>query len=262
MGIQPQKSLKILVIGETCIDLYRFGVCERLSVEAPVPILLQTKTKTKPGMAANVALNIKSLGHEVISVTNTTEIIKERFLDERFSQQILRVDSNDRCPPVKKEDIIKVIEENDFDGTVISDYNKGFLPHSTLSGLIPLLPKPVFVDSKKRDLSAFSDCIIKINKIERESASILPADCEIITTLGEKGAKWRGSIYPSQKVHDVFDVCGAGDSFLAALSTEYIETEDMIKSIKFANLCAGISVRHLGVYNVTRKDIEQNGTTN
>ena len=109
--------------------------------------------------------------------------------------------------------------KNDFDGTVFSDYNKGILPHSTLSKIIRQLPKPVFVDSKKRDLSAFSDCIIKINKVERESASILPADCEIITTLGEKGAKWKGSIYPSQKVHDVFDVCGAGDSFLAALST-------------------------------------------
>ena len=108
-------------------------------------------------------------------------------------------------------------------------------------------------------MSAFSDCILKINKKEHETSSILPADCELIVTLGDKGAKWRGSIYPSQKVHDVFDVCGAGDSFLAALAVKFIETKDMPASIKFANKCAGISVRHLGVYNVTRKDIEQNG---
>ena len=63
--------------------------------------------------------------------------------------------------------------------------------------------------------------------------------------MGERGAKWKGSIYPAQKVHDVFDVCGAGDSFLAALSVKYIETGNMIESIKFANKCAGISVRHL-----------------
>ena len=88
MDTQAQKSLKLLVLGESCTDLYRFGRCERLSVEAPVPILLQTKTDSKPGMAANVALNIKSLGHQVHTISNKSEIVKERFLDERFSQQI------------------------------------------------------------------------------------------------------------------------------------------------------------------------------
>ncbi len=262
MDTQAQKSLKILVIGESCLDLYRFGRCERLSVEAPVPILLQTKTESKPGMAANVSLNIKSLGYETVIVTNESEIIKERFLDERFSQQILRVDSNDTCDPLNPKKIKDLLAKEEFDGTVISDYNKGFLTHSVLSRLIPILPKPIFVDSKKKDLSAYSDCILKINKMEHALSSILPSDCELIITLGDRGAKWKGSIYPAQKVHDVFDVCGAGDSFLAALSVKYIETGSMIESIKFANKCAGISVRHLGVYNVTREDIEKNGNGN
>ena len=259
MDTQVQKSLNLLVIGESCLDLYRFGRCERLSVEAPVPILLQTKVETKPGMAANVALNVKSLGHKVTSVTNESEIIKERFLDERFSQQILRVDTNDECEPLDPKRVMSIINSESFDGTLISDYNKGFLTHSVLSKLIPHLPKPIFVDSKKKDLSAFCDCILKINKKEYEMSSILPSDCDLIVTLGDRGAKWRGSIYPAKNVHDVFDVCGAGDSFLAALSIKYIETKDMPKSIKFANKCAGISVRHLGVYNVTKEDIEKDG---
>lgn len=259
MDTQAQKSLKLLVIGESCLDLYRFGRCERLSVEAPVPILLQTKIESKPGMAANVALNVKSLGHQVTSITNKTEIIKERFLDERFSQQILRVDSNDECESLDPNRVLDLLKTEEFDGTLISDYNKGFLTHSVLSKLIPSLPGPIFVDSKKKDLSAFSDCILKINKKEHESSSILPADCDLIVTLGDRGAKWKGSIYPAQKVHDVFDVCGAGDSFLAALAIKYIQTKSMPKAIKFANKCAGISVRHLGVYNVTKEDIEKNG---
>ncbi len=259
MDTQVQKPLNLLVIGESCVDLYRFGRCERLSVEAPVPILLQTKTESKPGMAANVALNVKSLGHNVKTVTNKTEIVKERFLDERFSQQILRVDSNDVCRPLAIAELKSVLSENSFDGTLISDYNKGFLTHSTLVKIIPMLPKPIFVDSKKKDLSAFSDCILKINKHEFETSSIRPADCELIVTMGDKGAKWKGRIYPAQKVHDVFDVCGAGDSFLAALAVKFIEAKDMPSAIKFANKCAGISVRHLGVYNVTKKDIEKNG---
>ena len=200
------------------------------------------------------------MGHQVHTISNKSEIVKERFLDERFSQQILRVDSNDACDRVNVDEVNEVIRDNKkFDGTIISDYNKGFLPHSVLSKLIPRLPKPIFVDSKKKDLSAFSDCILKINKTEHESAAILPADCSLIITLGEKGAKWRGSIYPAEKIHDVFDVCGAGDAFLAALAVKFIETNSMIDAIKFANKCAGISVRHLGVYNVTKEDIEQNG---
>ena len=150
MDTQVQKPLNLLVIGESCIDLYRFGRCERLSVEAPVPILLQTKTESKPGMAANVALNVKSLGHLVTSVTNETAITKERFLDERFSQQILRVDSNDRWEPLEPNRVLSLLKTEKFDGTLISDYNKGFLTHSVLSRLIPYLPGPVFVDSKKK----------------------------------------------------------------------------------------------------------------
>jgi D-beta-D-heptose 7-phosphate kinase/D-beta-D-heptose 1-phosphate adenosyltransferase len=219
--------------------------------------MLQTKTESKPGMASNVALNVKTLGHKATIVSNTTEIIKERFLDERFSQQVLRVDSNDTCASLDPNDVVRILNEKEFDGTIISDYNKGFLPHSVLSKIIPLLPRPIFVDSKKKDLSAYNECILKINKLERETVSVLPSSCDLITTLGDQGAKWRGKIYPAQKIHDVFDVCGAGDSFLAALSVKFIETNDMIKSIKFANICAGISVRHMGVYNVTLMDIEK-----
>ena len=251
--------MRVLVIGESCTDLYRLGKCERISAEAPVPILLQTKIESKPGMAANVALNVESLGHKVMQVSNTTEIVKERFICATaagVSQQILRVDTNDVCPNLQINTIENILESNlKFDATIISDYNKGFLPSNILSKIIPCLPQPVFVDSKKNDLSVFENCIIKINKSESDSASTVPNNCELITTLGEKGAMWRDKTYSSKKVQDVFDVCGAGDSFLAALAIKFIETQDMDKSIKFANLCAGISVRHLGVYNVTLSDV-------
>jgi len=230
-----------------------------LSAEAPVPILLQQRTESKPGMAANVALNIESLGHEVIHIANESEIIKERLIAEGISgspQQVLRIDSNDSCDALDIERLIKAISEHGpFDATVISDYHKGFLPGKLVSELIHFLPQPVFVDSKKNDLSPFENCILKINESEREAAITLPENCELITTLGERGALWRDFVYPAQKVQNVFDVCGAGDSFLAGLALKFVETEDMVKSIEFANICAGISVRHLGVHNVTPEDI-------
>jgi bifunctional ADP-heptose synthase (sugar kinase/adenylyltransferase) len=260
MDYPRPKPLKILIIGEECLDLYRFGNCERLSAEAPVPIMLQTRMETKAGMAANVARNIESLGHQTHTVSNGSQIVKERFICStvaNVSQQILRVDSNDKCESldiVQLENVLKT--KSTFDASIISDYNKGFLPSSLLKMIIPILPKPIFVDSKKNDLSVFDECIIKINKLETDSTFTFPKNCELITTLGENGAMWREKTYPAKKIQDVFDVCGAGDSFLAALAVKYIQTSNMEEAIKFANLCAGISVRHLGVYNVTTIDIE------
>ena len=260
MDIQPQTLSKVLVIGESCLDIFIRGNVDRLCPEAPVPVMLQTRTETRPGMAANVALNINSLGHTAVQVTSDTQIVKERFLDERFSQQILRVDSNDRCGSLDPREVDNVLKRNkQFDATIISDYDKGFLPQNILSKIISRVPKPVFVDSKKKDLSVFEGCVIKINRDERDLAINFPFDCELITTLGDLGASWKEKIYPALNSHDIFDACGAGDSFLAALTVRFIETKDMIESIKFANTCAGISVRHLGVYNVSVSDIEKSG---
>ena len=256
MGIQQQKSSNILVLGESCTDLYRFGRCERMSVEAPVPILKQTKTMSNPGMAANVALNIKSLGSGVTVISNTNEIIKERFIDERFSQQILRVDSHDSCDKVEFELIEKYLSNNSFDATVVSDYNKGFLPSHLVPSLLSILPKPIFVDSKKKDLSCYENCFIKINEQEAQKAKSIPTSSTLITTLGEKGAMWNNTIFPANNVQDVFDVCGAGDSFLAAFAVKFLSCCNIEEAIKFANICAGISVRHLGVYNVSLGDLE------
>ena len=65
MDYPQQKHSKILVIGETCLDRYVFGTCERISPEAPVPILnTSSDPLVKKGMAANVATNIMSLGQE------------------------------------------------------------------------------------------------------------------------------------------------------------------------------------------------------
>jgi len=256
MDTQQQKLLNILVLGETCIDLYRFGRCERMSVEAPVPILKQSRVMSKPGMATNVALNIKSLGHGVTVISNTNKIIKERFIDERFSQQILRVDSNDSCDPAEIKAIENHLSQNTFDATVISDYNKGFLPANLLSNLLPILPKPIFVDSKKKDLSCYENCFIKINEQETQKAESIPSSSQLITTLGEKGAMWNGKVFPASQIQDVFDVCGAGDSFLASFAVKLLSCDDVEEAIKFANVCAGISVRHLGVYNVSLEDLK------
>ena len=60
---------KILVIGDAMLDKYSFGSTNRISPEAPVPVLKIEKEILKPGGAANVAANVKSLGHDTSLVT-------------------------------------------------------------------------------------------------------------------------------------------------------------------------------------------------
>ena len=86
----------ILVIGDSCHDIYHYGECERLSPEAPVPIFKEIKQVSKFGMSLNVAENLKTFGFNVIHLTNQELITKHRFVDIRFKQHLLRVDRGEQ----------------------------------------------------------------------------------------------------------------------------------------------------------------------
>ena len=255
MDYPQQKQSKILVIGETCIDRYVEGSCDRISPEAPVPILSKDNTFTRHGMATNVATNINTLGQQTCLITNSSRIIKTRYIDKKTKQQILRVDENDKCQPISDSDLLP-LENDSYEATVISDYNKGFLTNEQLLELIDKLPKPIFVDTKKKDLSPFRGCIIKINESESKLVYNKPEDSELIVTLGSRGAKYRGEILPTLTC-EVTDVCGAGDTFLASLAVHYCQYKNMRDAIKFANKCARIAVQRLGVYSVTLEDLNE-----
>ncbi|HIL26869.1 MAG TPA: hypothetical protein EYG21_05735 [Nitrospinaceae bacterium] len=256
--IPQPKYYKILVIGESCKDTYRFGSADRLSPEAPVPVIKLSRTEQYPGMAANVANNLSSLDHKVCLFTNEESIEKTRIVDSRFNHHLLRIDEEPRLNTVNWDHYIGDALEL-FDAFVISDYDKGFLPIEFLSQTMSMLQsynKPVFVDSKKKDLSHFNDCIIKINKKECETALAFPSDCELIITLGADGASWRGKLFPGEKT-DVFDVCGAGDTFLAGLIDHYLQSSgDIDASINFANKCGALAVNKFGTFCVDRSLIE------
>jgi len=253
---QLKNSQKVLVIGDSCEDVYHYGTCERLSPEAPIPVLNLKRTESRPGMCLNVAKNLEGLGLNVDVITQKQKIKKHRYVEEKRLVHLLRVDDErNELDQINVSDIIRLLEINDYDAIVISDYDKGFLPFSSCSELIKLIRKlPVFVDSKKKDLSCFENCVIKINKQEKESVKQLPQYAELIVTLGENGAIWRGSNYPTSK-SELHDVCGAGDTFLAGLTFEYLQSYDLQKAITFANRCASISINHFGTFVLDKKDV-------
>tara|TARA_Y100000310_G_scaffold252551_1_gene259268 strand:+ start:1208 stop:1906 length:699 start_codon:yes stop_codon:yes gene_type:complete len=227
-----------------------------MSPEAPVPIFKVLKTEKKGGMALNVKSNLEGLGAEVTLFTNDKEIVKARHIDNKSRQHLLRVDWGEevKVKPLTAESI-GAIDFDSYDGIVISDYNKGLLNTQIIKQILSKTrKKPVFVDSKKKDLSCYENCILKINKKENDCATNFPSNFELIVTLGEDGVLYRGENFTTKKV-EIFDVCGAGDTFLSALACAYLTTNNMERSIEFANHCSGIVVQKFGTYAIKREDI-------
>jgi len=251
MSMQQQKQLKVLLIGDSCTDEYVYGVCERLNPEAPVPILRRTRVDTQRGMALNVQQNLLSFDIQVTLITQEEPIIKRRFIDERYNQQLLRVDIEDEIKPFDCE-----IPNEDFDALVISDYDKGFLTSEKIFELVEWFDGPVFIDSKKTNLPV-DKAYIKINDDEYSKLDENLKDSpNLIVTKGSQGVDYQGNNYPAVGV-SVFDVCGAGDTFLSALVYFYLRYGKIDTAIPYANKAAAIAVTHFGTYVLQKRDINE-----
>ena len=256
MDIQQLKSLKILVIGEACVDRYHVGSCERLSPEFPVPVFKKKESFDKPGMASNVLSGFLNVGINAEIISQSECCLKERFIDEKTGYHLLRVDSFDEVKELSLKEL-ELLDLNYYSCLVISDYGKGFLSESAAVYLRENFKGPIFVDTKKTDLSCFSNCIVKINELEKNSLIKQNTEAKLITTLGSRGAEYRGEIYNPSFQRSVFDVCGAGDTFLTAFVIGYMIYGDIRASIPLANYCAGIAVESRGTYKITLKDLEE-----
>jgi len=248
MTMPQQKQLKVLLIGDSCTDEYVYGFCERLNPEAPVPILKFNRKETKKGMAWNVRENIESFGIEVYMITNQETITKTRYIDEKYNQQILRVDDEPDLKPMNYD-----LPDEHFDALVISDYDKGFLSNEKVFELVKWFDGPVFIDSKKTKLPKKS-CFVKINDLEFSKLDN-PSD-NLIITRGSKGAEYQGKLYPGEKV-DIFDAVGAGDTFLSALVYFYLKCGKIEEAIPYANKAAAIAVSNFGTYILTKEDVNE-----
>ncbi len=246
---QVPKSWKILLIGDSCVDQYVYGSITRLSPEAPVPVFVPTKEETKNGMAANVEENLKQLGCTVNLLTMKGSV-KTRFIDVKSNQHIMRLDHDAKSQPIVLETEIPPV----YDAVVISDYNKGSVTYDLIQEVCNTFVGPVFLDTKKPDLANVGRAIVKINSTEKQLAKTLPE--HLIVTHGKHGAEYLDTMYSAPLV-EVADVCGAGDTFLAALVYEYLNTQDIVSAIKFANIAASITVQHIGVYAPTLKEINE-----
>lgn len=248
MNTQQPKQFKILLVGDDCVDVYQFGTVDRISPEAPVPVFECTHEERKPGMAGNVLKNLQMLGCEVLYL-HSEKSTKTRLIDSRSKQQIVRIDSDSKCTPLEDTlafnlSFLHAMPEK-FDAIVISDYNKGTVTYELIAELQKRFVGPIFVDTKKTDLARLEGCIVKINQLEY---SRITSRCtDLIVTQGDKGAVWNDIHFTARRV-EVADVCGAGDTFLAALTYKYLLEDNMAPAINFAIRASAVTVQHIGNY--------------
>ena len=172
----------ILVIGDIILDAYIFGTVDRISQEAPVPIVSIAEKNFKPGGAANVALNLSGLGANVQLIGLTGSGISCDELQKCFEKnnninlhlvkdegrptsvktriiadgkQVARLDdeATNEINQIHKEKLKSVFDANskNIDGIIIEDYNKGTLPSDVIVHIIDSASKnsiPVYVDPK------------------------------------------------------------------------------------------------------------------
>jgi len=240
---QHQKQFKILLIGDSCLDVYVLSTVERISPEAPVPVCKMIESFELPGMAANVKENLEKLNVDVEFLSGCLGT-KTRIIDKRSNQHMIRIDDD------VTSDILDItnISYEGFDAVVISDYDKGLLDYDTICTIISdcrSLDLPVFVDTKKRDLEKFEGAYIKINEFELKNS--ISNSSKLIVTHGGNSVIYKNKEFKVPKT-DIVDVCGAGDTFLAALVYKFLDTKSIDVAIKFAICAAGKTVQKMGVY--------------
>lgn len=241
----------ILVVGETCKDVFIYCKAIRLAPDLPVPVLEIEDKLENPGMAMNVQLNIRQIYDKCDLETNSKweEITKTRYVHSITNHMFIRIDTPHL---IQRIDLSKINYK--YALIVIADYNKGFLSESDIEE-ISSNHNLVFLDTKKKLGPWANNCkFIKINdyEFERSRTSLTSTLKEkIIHTKGGDGCYFRGEHFPVKKA-EVRDSSGAGDAFMAALAVKYLETQDIISSIKFANLGASRVVGEKGVTLLTK----------
>lgn len=196
MARERLAKARVLVVGDAMLDRYWFGAVDRISPEAPVPVVLVTREEERLGGAANVALNVKTLGAQatLLTVVGDDEparklrhllekegvtallgsdpqlytIVKLRVIGR--NQQLIRVDFEN---PPDHEVLASMLSEyervlHEHDAVLFSDYGKGGLTHiPRMIELARAAGKPVLVDPKGSDYSRYAGAtVITPNRAE------------------------------------------------------------------------------------------------
>jgi D-beta-D-heptose 7-phosphate kinase/D-beta-D-heptose 1-phosphate adenosyltransferase len=306
------KKKHLLVIGDVMLDEYVWGHATRISPEAPVPVVEVHDRTYHLGGAANTVSNIMALGARatllgVVGSDTQGRLLKGIFKDAGIGtdlimtaakrptttkirivaqgQQVMRADQEEIAPMAPRlarsmvASVEKIIDE--IHGIAVSDYNKGVINPTFMSGLLPLAREhnvPMAVDLKPANMTLFKGVtLVTPNRVEaealsgiriRDDASLREAGLTILRrmgvayvslTLGADGVALFGAgremkLIPSVATQ-VYDVTGAGDTVMAVLALCLACGHDMNDAIALANFAAGLVVRKRGTATATAREL-------
>ena len=298
--------MRILVIGDLMLDQVIDGNANRLSPEAPVPVISSPRESSTLGGAANTAINCKKLGANVTlagSIANDDSgkkllsLVADNEIDLSLiklnssittkkvrvlatGQQITRIDYEQRLTYEESLLIWKDAYLSDlddpYDAIIVSDYDKGVCNNSSMNlNKFKESNKRVIVDPKGSDFLKYSGALVltpnknefevvfgewKPKKLKEATEYLGQANINnICITLGSDGFMCDGVdgfFSEPTNASDVFDVTGAGDSFISGLGIGIASKKDLKSSLVLANQAAGVAVRKKGTYAVTKEDIK------
>ena len=279
----------IYVTGDMIIDEYIYGTTTRISPEAPVPIVDLTSRERRWGGVGNVYKNILQVysaarlacykdkihdsmfpDNEKHTFFNTNKIpLKTRIMSN--NRYMSRIDDEEYIQDTELENTILETWNAQSGVIVLSDYNKG-----TIKNPLEFIKKSkakVLVDPKLSLDNYKGAYLLKPNKKEFEDyvgvcktpkelmakAQLTRDHLELqhlVVTLGEDGVLLVGDTieHYESRVEEVFDVTGAGDTFMAGLALGTEANMSISASTRTANKLAGIAVSHNGTYTIAGED--------
>ena len=258
--LTKMNNCKIVVVGDIMLDRFIHGQVDRISPEAPVPVLKLQGEHNMPGGAANVARNLAHLGVDVtliglvgkdqnadilslaiedepaityrpLAIDNRMTTVKTRFTAS--GQQILRVDeeNNQTVTQSVYSRLLKMVERalNKADALILSDYNKGIIDHSTAQAIIALAKEKgirVIADPKKIDPTVFKGASLMTPNL---------GEFKAMTTLATNTMQDIGfaakSLVKSNKMDALLVTLGAEGMMYAEKNTAPLHISSMAKSV-------------------------------
>jgi D-beta-D-heptose 7-phosphate kinase/D-beta-D-heptose 1-phosphate adenosyltransferase len=252
--------MKVLVFGDIIIDKYIYGTSERLSPEAPVPVVKHLREVESLGGAGLVYENLKSLGIDVTLLqTEQPSSIKTRVICD--GHYVTRIDDDNHAD--SKAVLRNVLRSNfsQWDYVILSDYNKGVLDESL--AIIEHINKfncKIIVDPKEYASQYKGAWLVKPNYSEFTKFGFNDWKGNIITTNAGNNvvASIEDEVYnvPVEDV-EVSDVTGAGDCFLAAFVYGLTKQYNYKRCIELAVKGSREAVKHVGTHTLTVSDLEE-----
>ena len=310
---------RIMLVGDVMVDEYIYGDADRLSPEAPVPVLQERYREQRAGGAGNVAAGLATLGAEVLAVSvcgndtqsrlltslfekmgvhtegilrcperpTTSKIRLVGLAQHRHPQQMLRLDQETTSPLTAEQQaqLLAYIKRElpSCAALALEDYDKGLLSPDFCRAVVTIareLKKPILVDPAFiKDYSKYQGVsTITPNRYEAERGSglnlgagidrapllaeALLRDLDLETcllTLDKHGMYILERGQPGEAIatrpRNVYDVTGAGDMVLAALTMAVAAGASWSQAAAIANIAGGLEVEKFGIVPIRREEI-------